>query len=499
MNSASSRSDSSGIKYARGIGARVPASQRPLRPIEWAVLVHLGIFVAGTTWGFGGGAEWLRPILAWWGSLGLLLTLTAVQDREAWREGWMKPLVWLAPLAAFNLLVLVACLSPSFRDLTYGAETIMVRIERSTFLPSSARPGLALRALWLFDAIWISCFNLSLVLRQRRAIRGFLMFLALNALVLSVFGTAQKFAGAKGLYFDTVPSPQIAFFSSFIYHNHWGSYTILSLAACLGLVWHYARRAESRNFFHTPAFAGVIAAFFMAATVPLSTSRSCTVLVVLFLGSAILHWFVHLVKQRRRLKERVALPLLGTLASVAIAGAGVWYIAQDSIAIRVAKTREQVTEIRARGDTGARGELYRNTWQMAKDRPWFGWGMASYPHVFTLYNTRQSVDKLPVFYRDAHSDWLQSLAEHGFTGTSLLALCGLIPLLRLRRRHLASPVPCYLLAGCALILLYAWVEFPFGNIAVVLTWWLSFFSAVHYARLYDREAPAPVKIVASST
>ena len=83
-------------------------------------------------------------------------------------------------------------------------------------------------------------------------------------------------------------------------------------------------------------------------------------------------------------------------------------------------------------------------------------------------------------------------------GTALLALCGVVPLLRLRRRHLVSPVPTYLLAGCALVLLYAWVEFPFGNVAVVLVWWLSFFCAVHYARLYDREAAAPVKSVSAS-
>jgi O-antigen ligase len=97
---------------------------------------------------------------------------------------------------------------------------------------------------------------------------------------------------------------------------------------------------------------------------------------------------------------------------------------------------------------------------------------------------------MPRFYRDAHSDWLQSLAEHGFIGSALLALCALLPARHLRLRHLTSPLPAYLLAGCTLVLLYAWIEFPFGNLAVVLTWWLCFFSAVHYARLYDREAAA---------
>ena len=491
--------DGDAIKYARGMGARVPAHQRPLGPLEWAVLTHLAIFLIGTTWAFGGAAEWVRPILAWWGSLGLLLTLTAVQNRDAWRDGWMKPLVWLWPLVAFNALVLLGCFNPSLRELKYDLDTLLVPIDASTYLPSSARPSLALHALWLFDAIWISCLNLVLVVRQRRAIRGFLFLATLNALALAVFGTVQKMAHAKGLYFDAVPSPQIAFFSTFVYHNHWGPFIILSLTASLGLVWHYARRADARGFFHTPAFGGLIAIFFIAATVPLSTSRSCTVLVGLLLGAALGHWCTRLMQKRRRARRSFGAPLLIAGTALAFAAAGVWFIAQDSITLRVAKTREQITEIRARGDSGSRGELYRNTWQMAKDRPWFGWGMASYPHIFTTYNTRQpGPDRLPVFYRDAHSDWLQSLAEHGFVGTALLALCGLVPLLKLRRRHLSSPVPTYLLAGCALILLYAWVEFPFGNVAVVLTWWLSFFCAVHYARLYDREAPSPVKLVTPS-
>ena len=47
----------------------------------------------------------------------------------------------------------------------------------------------------------------------------------------------------------------------------------------------------------------------------------------------------------------------------------------------------------------------------------------------------------------------------------------------------ANPLPVYLLAGCAVLLVYALIEFPFGNAAVVFTWWLCFFSAVRYARL----------------
>lgn len=486
------------LKYAAGVGAPVPPHQRPLRPIEWAVLAHLVIFLLAITWGFGGAAEWLRPHFTWLGGIGVLIMLTAAQDREARQAGWLRPLQWLWPLAAFNVFVLVGCLNPSFTPAKFGSETLFVNSGGKPWLPSSARPGIGLETLALFDGIWISCLNLALVVRQRRVIRGLLIIAGANALALAVFGTLQHFAQAKGLYFDLVKSPQIHFFASFVYHNHWGAFAVLMLAAVLGLVWHYGRRRETRDVMHSPVLTGLVAAFFIAASVPLSTSRSCSILVLLLVGGTILHWLGRQIGQRRQFRESIAPPLVGVLAAVVIGAAGIWFVARDSIILRTEKTREQVEEMRAKGTVGDRVTLYRDTWHMARDKLWFGWGMGSYPHVFTLYNTKVSrADRLPVFFADAHSDWLQALAEHGVVGSVLLGLSALVPLRRLRLQHVFSPVPTYLFAGCLLILLYAWIEFPFGNPAVVFCWWLGFFCAVHYARLYSRDGVASPRTAAS--
>jgi O-antigen ligase len=405
---------------------------------------------------------------------------------------------WLWPVAAFNVLVLLASMNPSFHAMKHGAETVLVHEGERAGMPSSAQPELALKALWLFDATWISCFNLALVIRQRRTVRYALLLAFANALLLAVFGTAQKLTGAHGLFFDAVPSPQTHFFATFVYHNHWGAFMVLMMATGIGLVWHYGRRRDARDFFHTPAFAGIVVVVVLAASVPLSLSRSCTLLAIGLVGVTSIHFCARLIRRRRQFRESIVLPLAGAGAAVALGTAAVWFVAGDSITQRMAKTREQVHEMRVRGTVGDRATLYRDTWRMAQEKPWFGWGMGSYPHVFTLYNTQTSVDRLPVFYHDAHSDWLQALAEHGFVGTTLLGLCALVPLLRLRRRHFSSPLPLYLLIGCGLIVLYAWVEFPFGNVAVVLTWWFCFFCAVQYARLQDREAPTSSKAAAAS-
>ncbi|MBI5692637.1 MAG: O-antigen ligase family protein [Verrucomicrobia bacterium] len=485
----SSPPSESGLKYAPGVGPRRRSDrERPLAPLEWVTLLHVGLLVVGVTWAFGGQADWVRLPIAWWASLSVLILLTAVQDRGAWREGHLHPLRWLWPLGAFNGLVLLACLNPSVRELSFGGETVLAHTGGWKWWPSSARPALAVEALWLFDALWLSAFNLAVVVRQRRALRGLVLVLVANALVLSVFGTVQKLAHAQGLYFDAVRSPQPRFFASFVYHNHWGAFTVLMMTACVGLTWHYSRRLQTRGLLHSPLLAGWVALLLLAATLPLSASRSCTLLGLFLLGFVSSHLLWRMIQRRRSYKESIALPVAGIAAGGLLVLGGGWYVGRDTIVARLQTTQSQVAEMRELGGIGDRALLYRNTWRMAAAKPWFGWGMASYPHVFyRFYNTRQSPDRLPVFYHDAHSDWLQALAEHGFLGSAFLALCALVPLARLGLRSSPGAFSGYLLVGCGLILLYAWVEFPFGNLAVVLTWWVLYFSAVQSARLRLRE------------
>ncbi len=485
MNRQPSSLTTPGEKSGRNQVARVAPYQRPLRPIEWAVLLHVGSMVAFGTWAFGGGADWVRTALACWGSISILLLSMFVRDKANRAELGLRPLVWLWPLAALNVLTLIACLSPSFRSVSLGMETMLVRIERPAWLPSSARPANAVYELWLFNALYLSAFNLLVLIRQRRALRSLLIFMGANALALAVFGTLQELTHSPGLFFGLVPSPQEFFFASFIYHNHWGSFAVLMTAAALGLVWYFARRREDRDFLHSPALTWIIIVLALAAAVPLSGSRSTSMLMLLLLGGASLHVLARMVRRRRRFQESIFLPLAGAIATGALAAGCVWFVARDSIAVRFEKTREQLITMRAEGTVGSRAILYRDTLHMARDKLWFGWGTGSYPHVFQLYQTIKSnpIDRLPIYYADAHSDWLQSAAEHGLVGTALLGLCALVPLAGLRTRHFSSPVAAYLLVGCGLVLLYAWVEFPFGNAAVVLSWWLCFFSAVRYARL----------------
>ena len=474
-----------GAKSPRDTPSRPPSPPTSSFLLERLTLIHVGVLVVFAAWAFGGNTPWAQIALAAWGSLGAIITLAATRDRTARERGYLRPLRWLWPLGVFNVIVLASTLNPSFRAVANGSEWLYIEGRSIPGLPSTARPGLTLAALWFFDASYLSCFNLALVVRSRRALRALLLVVAVNAVVLAIFGTVQKLMGARAIFFGLLKTRQIHFFASFIYDNHWGAFTVLMCAITVGLSFHYARHHTSRDFWHSPVPAGLVAGLFLAASVLLSSSRSGTVLAVVLFGGAFLHWIVHLARTRHRKGRRIALPIAGALVAVAIAGAFAVDLAQRVIVRRIADTREQFAEMRAAGGLGMRAVLYRDTWNMAREKLAFGWGMASYPTVFFHRNTQQNsaADGLPMYFHDAHSDWIQSVSEVGLVGTFLLGLCAVVPLYSRRRTLGRSPLIGYLLAGCGLIVLYAWLEFPFGNRAVVIAWWLCFFCAVHYGRL----------------
>jgi O-antigen ligase len=459
--------------------------------LETLAITHAALLLIAASWALGGNIAWARTPLAIFGSLGAFITLAAIRSRRATApRSSLAALHFLWPLLGYNALILLGAFQPTFtRGLIEGAEVLIPLPEAAlTAWPCSAQPAESLRQLWLFNALFLPAFNLLLAVREPAALRTLLIVVALNATGLAVFGTFQKLLHAPGLFFGARPSPNKTFFATFIYHNHWGAFAILMLAATLGLVFHAALRPGPRGFWHSPAPLGIIAALALAASAPLSTSRSCTALVILLLLVALGHAWRRARISAETASPRKKFPLGFTIAlllGVGLAGYAIHDLARPMIAARATDTREQLAALRDAGDFGARAQLYGDTWRMFADRPWFGWGLGSYPAVFPRYNSQKSTDNLPVIYVDAHSDWLQSLAETGVVGAALLgALIGLPAWSALRR-----PRPTqanYLLLGCALLLFYAWIEFPFGCPAVIAAFWLCLFSAVRLTRLETR-------------
>ncbi len=454
--------------------------------LERAAFFHLVILVIGLSWWFGGQSLGARHAVLLWTTAGIALFLIAWGNPRLLGGHRYTPLRYLWPLFIFDIIVLVSCLNPTTRVIMNQGEQMFLHTDPQwAFLPSTARPDLSWRELWLVNGIIISAFNAFLILHSRRILRHLLTIIAVNALVLAVFGTFQKLSGATGLWFNTVPTPQPYFFSTFVYHNHWGAFTTLNVAACLGLLFNSYRRGGHRDFWHSPVFLGTVAIIFIAATAPLSASRSTTALLALFLFGALVHFLFQLMRRRRDRHESAFLPLAGIGLAATLAVAGIVFLSQDVIRVRAQHTQQQLAHIRTEDALNTRLQLYRDTITMGVAKPAFGWGLESYADVFRIYNTQRARELWfgQRVYREAHNDWLQSFAENGLVGTSLLVLLGVMPLLGVPWRRLRSPLPYYLLAGCALVLLYAWVEFPFANPSVMVSFWLSLFIASRYARL----------------
>ncbi len=463
-------------------------SVRPGRTfsMDKLVLLHFGALLLFTSWAFGGQAPWARQIIAWWGTAGLLLFLWAAGTHHRPSAGEFHPaLRFLWPLWLYDVLVIVSCFNPGFRETIVAGQPSLVLVNPNPWLPTAALPLLAAKELWQFNGLVLSSFNLLLVLHRRRQVRSVLFLLAGNAVVLAVFGTFQKLVGAKGLWFGLVPSPNTHFFSTFIYHNHWGAFTLLNTAVCVALLFHYHRRGGHRDIWHSPVLLGAVVTLLLAISVPLSASRSCTVLVGALLAGALIHFLLRVIRQRREKHESALLPVAGIALAAILSLAAISYLGRDVIVQRAELTSEQLSRLSHEGTLTSRLILYRDTWRMASEKPWFGWGLESYAHVFRIFNTQRTAESQwwIVFYAEAHNDWLQSLAEVGFVGTGLLALLVLLPLFSIPWRRVSSVVPRYLLAGCALVLLYAWLEFPFANPAVMLTFCAIFYCAIHYAAL----------------
>jgi O-antigen ligase len=465
-----------------------PKSEPPRRgsfALDQVVLGHLGLLVVFTSWAFGGQAPWARQIIVWWGTVGTVLFVVACR---AWRGpgGRRHPalrLLW--PLWLFDALVIASCFNPGMRPAMVAGEASLVLATPNPWLPSAAIPHLAARELWQFNGLVLSSFNLFLAFHRRSQVRRFLYLLAGNAVALAVFGTFQKLSGAKGLWFGLVHSPNERFFSTFIYHNHWGAFTLLNTSVCLALLFHFYRRSGHRDIWHSPVPLGAVVTLLLAVTIPLCASRSCTALAGLLLGGGLVHFLVLVTRSRRAQHRSAAAPVTAIVLCAVLATAAIGYLARGAISERGQQTAQQLSAVGHRGPLTGRLVLYRDTWHMAAAKPWFGWGLESYAHVFRLFNTQRANEAwqwIP-FYAEAHNDWLQSLAEVGFVGTGLLALLVLLPWATGPGRRGVPVLARYLLGGCGVLLLYAGFEFPFANPAVMLTFCVIFYCATRYADL----------------
>jgi O-antigen ligase len=464
------------------------ATSPRLSTLEKLVLLHVGVLLLGSTWAFGGNITWARFGLSVWATAAIPLTVAAFLKKYSSRSDLRGKILWLLPPALYAVLVLASTFNPSFQPLASDDGIVLVhRGAAHPHLPSTISASASLNTLWFGGGAYLSAFNLALVLRSRAALRALLAGIATNALALAVFGTLQKLSNS-GYYFGGATSPNIRYFSTFIYNNHWGAFMILVLSVAIGLLFYHVRKLQGRDLWHSPFSAALLGVFLIAATAPVSASRAATGMAAALVIIAVTHALFRIITRRRRERRPFWQPVTAVILLLVVTTSAIGWLGYRAIGERITETRLALDQNESLWSS--RVDLYRDTWTLAERKPLFGWGLNTYYAALQLVRPRplQAHRQYESSYDTAHNDWLQSLAETGFAGTTLLVLTLALPLATLPRRQLGHPLIAYPLLGLGVVLLYATFEFPFHSGAVLFTFWTLLFTTVRLAMLTENES-----------
>ena len=278
---------------------------------------------------------------------------------------------------------------------------------------------------------------------------------------IAFLGLLQKATGARMIFWQPPPPDEqlrvTTFFATYFYHGNAGAF--------LNLVWPLSAGLVIRAF-STRGHSGMRALWTIVFIVTIAgvlanTSRMAQVVALVMLVAIGLHFGPGLLRR-----------LPGAQKSVAIAGA--LAIALALIALAQASHLEQsINRWQSVGEhlpTDARWQASRVALSALPVAGFFGFGPATFRVVFPSFNAG-SGHEVPGSWRFLHQDYLQTVMEWGWLGSSLWALLffggiavGILSYKRyatrdwIPRRRFMQPLAIVALAGVAM---HALVDFPF--------------------------------------
>jgi O-antigen ligase len=344
-------------------------------------------------------------------------------------------------------------------------------------------------------SVWKRCYPLAIIALQaiilwrfmesRRLIRKLLLMIVLNGALLAIAGTLQKLSYVPGDrvkeiwgLWDT-PEPRY-FFSSFTYKNHWSAFALLCLGCSVSLAWREISRKGTLAWREPKLGVCLVATLIIGITIPLSGSRSGTLLLIVFLIllALVLGWFV--TRNFDTSIKRWAAYGGTVFACSLTSGTMVWFglsLDRETKSEVLGNTSQQ-WENYQKGSPPMRYYLWKDTFKMFLDKPLFGHGLGSFRALHPLYQSAEykrereaglasAHRKLKPLTEHSHNDFLQYLAEIGVVGVGLLLLVPTLGIWRIRKR-LFSNSPDWALVGCMFFGLYSFFDFPTRTPACLL-------------------------------
>ena len=455
----------------------------PSSPSEVLLIVQVLLIVGLSSWGFGGSLSWGPGVAAGLALLAIPILIARYQ------EGFPIGKLPFVPAALWTAFVIIAVFNPSHVIGELGWQPLA---NWKPWLPTTPDPSQTVTAA----LPWLSALVLGGILTAcpptRKHTRLIWSAIALNGFALAVIGAGFHFADATKLL-GFMDAPASYFFATFFYKNHWAAYGALCASAGLAL----ALEALPGALRGKPRAGGRVLLFISTAlltliTLPLPGSRSGVLLACcLLVGALGVGFRLFMCETHKTLRihwpSLIAMILLG----LSILAYGVLAYAKTA-KVDFARTKHQIDSANRLEDVETRILLSRDTWHMAMQQPWFGWGPGSFEIVFPVFqgDYMRNANGLPSSrVKEAHNDWLQQFAETGVIG-----LCIFLPPLVITgmsgwRR--AGPAARWALGAGCLLLLYALIDFPLHNPAVLIVLTILWTTAGRLGETKDRGIEIP--------
>lgn len=254
--------------------------------------------------------------------------------------------------------------------------------------------------------------------------------------LFTIFATAQAYT-SHGSYFWLFPSDQPEVFGPFQNQNNYAAFMELTLPLTL---WEALKPGRYRILWLTLAAV-------MAASVVASGSRAGSALIALEIPAVLL--VAYRSKHFTRGQVAGAAAQMALVAALCISATG-W------------ETLEH--RLRAANPFLYRGEMLHSAIAMAKDRPWTGFGLGTFPAVYPAYADFDNGYTV----NHAHNDWAEWAAEGGLPFVLLLAAIAAASSLAAIRSGWGL--------GLVAIYVHGFVDFPMQRTGVVI--WVSVLGAM---------------------
>ncbi len=288
-------------------------------------------------------------------------------------------------------------------------------------------PHATLEAALFWAAAASACLAAGRILADRETAERFRRGMGWFGIGLAVLATLQLYTSHGRVFwlFDSGYSDNVL--GPFVYRNNYAAFIELLLPL---VVLEALGKGRTHGWF-------LAGAAVMAASVIASGSRAGTVLV-----AAELVLVAILCPSGRRAGALLRMNILIAALTAVVGGGFLWsrFQEKDPYSLRRSYLEASIA--------------------MVRDRPWTGFGLGTWPHVYPSYARQDS----GMFANRAHNDWAEWTAEGGlpFAAVLLLVVAGCIP----------RAVRSVWGLGLAAVAVHAFVDYPFARLGQAVWWFV---------------------------